>query len=138
MGHINLNMVYTFLSTGIAKHLLLVWLTTWSPVMSIHYYLFANGTESHIAFRECGDTQGSQLAGQLAFIIAIIIWVGLCSLGMFGLLKVLGILRVSAEVEEGGLDTTEHGGGAYSGATRKPSFRSPTKAEDLEAELDAA
>ena len=68
------------------------------------------------------------------------VWVGLCSLLMFGLLKVIGILRVSAEVEEGGLDNTEHGGGAYSGATRSTSFKqeAPTPAKDVEAALAEA
>jgi len=100
-------------------------------------YLFANGTESNTVFRDCGDTQGSQFAAQLAFVIAIMVWVGLCSLLMFGLLKVIGILRVSAEVEEGGLDNTEHGGGAYSGATRSTQ-EAPTPAKDVEAALEEA
>jgi len=105
-------------------------------------YLNANGTESDIAFRECGGTQGSQLAAQIAFVIAIIVWVGLCSLVMFGLLKVIGILRVSAEDEEAGLDAAEHGGSAYSGATRSTSFKetseAPTAAKDVEAALEEA
>merc|ERR1711998_654041 len=104
-------------------------------------YLNADGTESNVPYRECGDTQGSQLAAQIAFVVAIIVWVGLNSVFMFGILKAIGILRVSAEIEEGGLDNTEHGGGAYDGAVRKPSFRAassdtPTAAADVEAALD--
>jgi len=101
-------------------------------------YRFANGTESHVKFRDCGDTQGSQLAAQIAFVVAVITWVGLCSLLMFGLLKAIGILRVSAEDEEQGLDATEHGGGAYSGAARKHDDESPTPAKDVEAALEEA
>merc|ERR1712023_43316 len=91
-------------------------------------YRAFDGTESDVKFRDCGDTQGSQLAAQIAFVIAIIVWVGLCSLVMFGLLKVIGILRVSAEDEEAGLDAAEHGGSAYSGATRSTSYKETSEA----------
>merc|ERR1711998_122735 len=101
-------------------------------------YLNADGSESEVKFRDCGDTQGSQLAAQIAFVVAIITWVGLCSLLMFGFLKAIGILRVSAEDEELGLDAAEHGGGAYSGAARKHDDASPTPAKDVEAALEEA
>jgi len=51
-----------------------------------------------------------QLAVQIAFVIAITVWVGGMSAIVFGLLKVAGVLRVPADVEEAGLDESEHGG----------------------------
>jgi hypothetical protein len=62
---------------------------------------------------------------------------------MFGTLDKVGILRVSREHEEAGLDSKEHGGGAYSGADRAESFdhradTRPAGAVDLEATLKCA
>jgi Amt family ammonium transporter len=51
-----------------------------------------------------------QLAVQIAFVIAVTVWVGGTSAIVFGLLKAAGILRVSADVEAMGLDESEHGG----------------------------
>ena len=44
---------------------------------------------------------------------AIIAWNGITSFLLFGLLKKFGILRVSAEVEIGGLDVYKHDDLAY-------------------------
>ena len=49
----------------------------------------------------------------LAFLFAIIAWVAGMSLLMFIPLKMIGILRVSAEVEAAGMDVSKHGGAAY-------------------------
>lgn len=105
------------------------------------YYSFANGTQSGQLYRDCGDTQGPQLAAQISFAVAVTAWAGITSLVVFVFLKMIGILRVSLEEEEAGLDTQEHGGGAYDGAVRKPSFRkagsdTPTAAGDVEAALE--
>ena len=43
LGTIKIQKVHTLLSHGHAKHLLLVWLVVCSPIMVLHYYLFANG-----------------------------------------------------------------------------------------------
>lgn len=50
----------------------------------------------------------------LAGAITIMVWSAGISVIMFGILKKLGKLRVSAEVEESGLDVSEHGEKAYS------------------------
>merc|ERR1712216_951232 len=60
-------------------------------------------------FYSC-DKAAAQLGFQIAFVIAITIWVGGMSLLIFGLMKVAGVLRVPLEVEEMGLDESEHGG----------------------------
>jgi len=52
----------------------------------------------------------------LALLGAEIAWVTTMSLAMFIPLKMLGILRVSAEVEAAGMDVSKHGGAAYTDA----------------------
>ena len=57
---------------------------------------------------------GQPLAIALGFCFADIAWtVGLCTV-MFSGLKAAGILRVSAEMEDAGMDVSKHGGAAYS------------------------
>lgn len=52
---------------------------------------------------------GWNLLGALAYFI----WAGATSFGMFYLLKSVGMLRVSEEVERAGLDVSKHGGHGY-------------------------
>lgn len=57
--------------------------------------------------------KGSLLASQVIGILTIFAWVfGLMSI-MFGTLKFFGKLRISAEMEQAGLDVSKHGGSAY-------------------------
>jgi len=60
-----------------------------------------------------GDGDGKLLGTQIVALLIEIGWVGILSAIMFLLLKVAGLLRVSAEVEEKGLDDSKHGGSAY-------------------------
>merc|ERR1711988_1244488 len=53
---------------------------------------------------------GKQFAYQLTFVVVVTVWVLVCSLIIFVPLKVLGLARVSKEVEEVGLDVSKHGG----------------------------
>lgn len=53
--------------------------------------------------------EGKQFGRQLKFVIYITLWVLATSLAMFVPLKVLRLARVSAEVEESGLDISKHG-----------------------------
>ena len=54
-----------------------------------------------------------QLTAQLKGVGVTIVWSGVGSLIVFGVLRVLGLLRISKEGEEEGLDITSHGEAAY-------------------------
>eukprot|EP00966_Prymnesium_polylepis_P159404 3684062-Prymnesium_polylepis.1 len=56
---------------------------------------------------------GAPLVAGLVFCLADIGWTGGLSAIMFGTLKVANLLRVSAEVEDAGMDISKHGGSAY-------------------------
>merc|ERR1711988_1088604 len=76
--------------------------------------LFSQGALSGNAARN-GAFYGSgkPLYVALAFLFADIAWTGgLCAIMFFGL-KTAGLLRVSSEVEEAGMDVSKHGGSAY-------------------------
>ena len=51
----------------------------------------------------------NQLSANLAFIVFVVAWVGVTSAVVFGLLFVCSSLRTSPEVEEEGMDSSEHG-----------------------------
>jgi ammonium transporter, Amt family len=55
----------------------------------------------------------TQMTAQATGVITTLVWSGVGSLLIWGLLRVLGLLRVSQEVEEEGLDINEHGEAAY-------------------------
>lgn len=52
---------------------------------------------------------GKLLGANIVLIIAIIGWVSATMVPLFGIMKVLGLARVSADVEAAGLDRSEHG-----------------------------
>jgi len=56
---------------------------------------------------------GKPLGAAMAFLWADIAWTGGMSVLMFLPLKMAGLLRVSAEVEDAGMDVSKHGGSAY-------------------------
>lgn len=57
---------------------------------------------------------GSKVLGAaVVTCLAVIGWVSVLAAPMFALLKLKGMLRVSAEVEETGMDVSKHGGSAY-------------------------
>ena len=60
-----------------------------------------------------GLLQGLLIVAAILLLVAVIVWVGLTSFIMFTVLKKAGILRVSAEIEEAGMDVSKHGGMAY-------------------------
>jgi len=60
-----------------------------------------------------GGAAGHSLVPQLIGSAAISAWAFAAGIVIFGLLKVFGLLRVSPEDEEIGLDVTEHGASAY-------------------------
>lgn len=60
---------------------------------------------------------GSAIAAAIVFLLAIIAWVSVLSGIIFGALSAAKILRVEAQVEEDGMDKSEHGvTGGYSAA----------------------
>ena len=69
-GHLRLQKIYTFLSHGHAKYMLLVWLAVVQPIMIMHYFLFKHGTwypyrdfAADISiFDFCGGTQRNRVA----------------------------------------------------------------------------
>merc|ERR1711998_575716 len=56
---------------------------------------------------------GAKLGAGLVFILADLAWTMGFSLIMFIPLKLSGMLRVSADVEDAGMDVSKHGGSAY-------------------------
>ena len=59
------------------------------------------------------------LAVQVTLIALIVGWVGVTSTITFATLRLLGMLRVPADVEEAGMDVSKHGGDAYDLAPAK-------------------
>jgi Amt family ammonium transporter len=53
--------------------------------------------------------EGKQLGANVAFCVFVLVWTGVCSLVVFMTLKCFGVLRVSSEVEDSGMDSSEHG-----------------------------
>ena len=60
-----------------------------------------------------GTTEGVSFATQAIGTFAIVAWAFVTMLGLFGALRLVGMLRVSPEEEASGLDITEHGMHAY-------------------------
>jgi len=56
---------------------------------------------------------GTLLGVQIIGLLLILVWTGSTAFVMFFTMKKAGILRVSEEMEETGMDTSKHGGKAY-------------------------
>ena len=50
---------------------------------------------------------------QICGVLSIFAWVSANMIPFFFVFKVLGMLRISAEEEQAGLDASKHGGSAY-------------------------
>jgi Amt family ammonium transporter len=55
----------------------------------------------------------TQMTAQATGVLTTLVWSGVISFAIWLLLRILGLLRVSQEVEEEGLDINEHGEAAY-------------------------
>ena len=71
------------------------------------------GTGSCGLFYTCDGNGGKQLVAQAVFLLASLSWTGAWCTVMFMALRITGFLRVSPEVEQVGLDVSEHGGKAF-------------------------
>jgi ammonia channel protein AmtB len=69
---------------------------------------FANGTVV-----DGGPFKGALVANALAEICCILAWVIVFTTPFFLFWNKLGLMRISADVEEAGLDVSSHGGTAY-------------------------
>ena len=49
----------------------------------------------------------------MVMLLAIVAWTSLMALATFVPLKLFGVLRVSEEIEDIGMDVSKHGGSAY-------------------------
>jgi len=56
---------------------------------------------------------GSTFAGQIVALIIEVSWCASTGVILFWVLRLAGILRISAEMENAGLDTSKHGGSAF-------------------------
>ena len=83
-------------------------------LLAVEEYVYT--PESGHAGAFTGDGNGELLGMQIVAILIEMLWVGVLSGIMFFALKVAGLLRVSADVEEKGLDDSKHGGAAYQGS----------------------
>merc|ERR1711998_96797 len=70
-----------------------------------------NGAADGGAFTS--QTDGRILGAEIVAVLIEILWVGTLSSIMFGGLRAAGMLRVSKEDEQAGLDNSKHGGNAY-------------------------
>merc|ERR1711998_43175 len=107
--------------------------------------LFARKAYTYHQFDYCGGffkktdgCDGKLFEAQLAFVLTVFTWVFATSLVMFGVLKMLGLLRVDQDTEIDGLDYKEHGGAAYDIRTTYRNNHRPSVVErgDVEAALD--
>lgn len=88
-----------------------------------YYSAYAEGDDDDVPVRseKCAGLlyggDGSALGAAIVFLLAIIAWVGTLSAIIFFVLKSMNMLRVDAQVEEDGMDKSEHGvTGGYAAA----------------------
>lgn len=74
---------------------------------------YENTTRAYGWIMGAGSMGGKLLAAHLVYIIVIFGWVTAIMLPFFLIIKKLGLMRVSPEVEALGLDVSHHGGSAY-------------------------
>ncbi|XP_066982724.1 putative ammonium transporter 1 [Macrobrachium rosenbergii] len=91
-------------------------------------------------FQDDGIVHGGSLevlAWNMAGALAIMSWTGGLCVIIFGLLRLMGVLRVPAEMEEQGLDILKHGEPAYPvEAWQEPQYSNPAKAEENQKDLN--
>mmetsp|Transcript_17288 Transcript_17288/g.42352 ORF Transcript_17288/g.42352 Transcript_17288/m.42352 type:complete len:500 (-) Transcript_17288:424-1923(-) len=78
-------------------------------VLSVGIFATRSNIKRTYGFDNDAMTSGNQFRNQLICVLAISTWVSATSAGIFFPLKFAGLLRVSEEEEEEGLDASEHG-----------------------------
>ncbi len=73
----------------------------------------SNGIYPYGCFYPQDKYSGNLLASQCIGILVIFTWVAVNMIPFFYVFKMLGMLRISAEEEQAGLDASKHGGSAY-------------------------
>jgi len=81
-------------------------------VMAAALFAIKGFASAHGVF-EGGENNWDYLGAGFVFCLTDVVWTGSLSLMMFLPMKFAGILRVSAEMEEQGMDVSKHGGAAY-------------------------
>ena len=89
----------------------------WGVIAAALFATKENYSASYGIYEGAADTcaglfyggKGNQLTANLLFVLFVAAWTGGWSLIVFGALKQYGILRVSSDVEEEGMDSSEHG-----------------------------
>lgn len=85
-----------------------------SLVTETYGLYYGDGAEASQRAYGCFMGSGGQLlAAQITFALVILGWVSAMQAPFFFLMKAIGFLRVSAEMERAGLDQSHHGGSAY-------------------------
>jgi len=86
--------------------------------------LFAEKSYTYNTKQLCGaynnGCDGQLLEVQIAFVCSVTAWVAALSFVMFFTLKKLGLLRISSDEEDQGMDTFELGGSAYDFNSKQP------------------
>jgi len=82
-------------------------------VIAASLFAIQGFTEAGHGLFEGGDGSADYLYTAMIFCVTDWVWTGSLSVLMFLPLKLLGLLRVSAQVESAGMDVSKHGGSAY-------------------------
>ena len=86
---------------------------TADPDYTSDYYGWTNATAWTPDYAGAFYGGDKLLLAQFVAILAQLAWVSFFAIIVFGGLRLLGLLRISAEVEEAGMDASKHGGAAY-------------------------
>ena len=76
-------------------------------------YIYHRHSHSYIYHRHSHSFLSKVLGAAIVTCLAVVGWVSVVAAPMFAILRWRGMLRVSAEVEETGMDVSKHGGSAY-------------------------
>jgi len=70
--------------------------------------------------------EGGSFSAAVQFVLAVLLWVSACSIVLFSVLRITGLLRVPREIEDIGMDDSKHGGAVFGTEASKEPPRQPT------------